>query len=352
MFSHSQRVGALLLGSCWIALWLAGCTPAEKRSLTILTHDSFAISEKVLGQFESENNVKVTVLKSGDAGAALNKVILTDKAPMADMMFGVDNTFLTRALNAGVFDAYDGADLSMVAAPFQLDPSKRMIPIDYGDVCLNFDRNWFASRSLAIPASLEDLAAPKYKDLLVVENPATSSTGLAFLLATVAHFGPQGFISYWGQLRANGVQVEDGWNSAYYTDFSGSTGKGPRPLVVSYASSPPAEVFFAEKPLIDAPTASIVAKDTCFRQIEFAGLINGGKNRDMAQKFIDFMLRKNFQEDIPLQMFMFPVRTDAGLPDVFLKYAQVPDQPASLAAEVIAAHREEWIQAWTTAVLR
>jgi thiamine transport system substrate-binding protein len=351
MFSYSKKLILYLLLSAAIGMWLTGCQPAELRTLTILTHDSFSVSEKVLQQFEADNRVKVAVLKSGDAGEALNKVILTDQAPMADLMFGVDNTYLTRALNAGVFDVYKAKDLAAIPVAFQLDSLNRLTPIDYGDVCLNYDRKWFADHGLVVPTSLEDLAASNYKDMLVMENPATSSTGLAFLLATVAHFGPQGFAAYWEQLRTNGVQIEDGWNSAYYTDFSGSSGKGARPMVVSYASSPPAEMIFAEKPLSEPPTASIVAAGMCFRQIEFVGILNGTKNRDLAEKFIDFMLSKPFQEDIPLQMFMFPVRLDAVMPDAFQKYAQIPSQTAALPAEEIAAHRDEWVAIWTSIVL-
>jgi thiamine transport system substrate-binding protein len=352
MFSYSKKIVTFGLALTLSGFWWTGCTPAAKPTLTVITHDSFAVSDSVLKDFESQNQATVTVLKSGDAGEALNKVILTGQAPVADVIFGVDNTLLTRALDSGVLDAYSVKELAVIPAAFQLDAAHRLTPVDFGDVCLNDDRQWFASRSLPVPSTWEELADPKYKDLLVVENPATSSTGLAFLLATVARFGPQGFITYWQQLRANGVLVEDSWNSAYYTDFSGSSGKGQRPLVVSYASSPPAEIIFAEKPPAEPPTASIAAPGMCFRQIEFAGILKGTKNRELAEKFIDFLVGTSFQADIPLQMFMFPVRPDVSLPDAFQKYAQVPDQPAVIAPDEIAAHREEWIRAWKAAVLR
>jgi len=146
--------------------------------------------------------------------------------------------------------------------------------------------------------------------------------------------------------------VVDGWETAYYTNFSASSGKGPQPLVVSYATSPAAEVVYAEKPLDDAPTASILGPDACFRQIEFVGILKGNKNRALAEKFVDFMLSNQFQEDIPLQMFVYPVNPDATLPEAFTQYAQRPEQPATLAPDVIAAKRDEWIQAWTDVVLK
>ena len=257
-----------------------------------------------------------------------------------------------RGLEAGIFEPYDSPALADIPDEFKLDPKKSLLPVDYGDVCINYDKAYFASKDLAVPASLEDLAKPEYKGLLVVENPATSSPGLAFLAATVKHFGEDGYAGYWKQLRQNGVVVVDGWETAYYTNFSASSGKGPQPMVVSYASSPAAEVIFAEKPPKDAPTASILAPDTCFRQVEFAGVLKGAKQPELARKFIDFMLGLDFQQDMPTQMFVYPVNQKAVLPEAFIKYAQVADQPATFEPSVIAANREVWINAWTEAVLK
>ena len=331
---------------------LVACAPKGPAELTVMTHDSFAISEEVVAAFEGANNAKVTFLASGDTGAALNKAILTKDAPLADVFYGVDNTFLSRALEADIFEPYQSSALASVPAAFQLDPENRMIPVDYGDVCINYDKTYFAENNLPIPVSLEDLLKSEYNGLLVVENPATSSPGLAFLLATVAHFGDPGYLDFWAALRDNGLVVVNDWETAYYANFSASSGQGPQPMVVSYGSSPPAEVIFAETPLDDAPTASIIGLDTCFRQIEFVGILKGTQNRALAEKFVDFMLSKDFQEDLPMQMFVFPVNPDATLPDEFVQYAQIPDQPAQLDPADITANREKWIQSWTETVLR
>ncbi|MFN8460981.1 MAG: thiamine ABC transporter substrate-binding protein [Anaerolineales bacterium] len=332
-------------------LLFTACAPQSPATLTIMTHDSFALSEDVVKAFEDANNVKVVFLPSGDAGSMLNKAILTKAAPLADVMFGVDNTFLSRALDEDIFETYESPALQNIPSEFKLDSSNRATPVDYGDVCINYDKNYFAEKNLLVPQSLEDLTNPKYNGLLVVENPATSSTGLAFLLATIAHYGDS-FTDYWQALKDNGVVVVDGWETAYYTNFSGSSGKGPQPMVVSYASSPAAEVVFAETPLDDSPTASILGPDICFRQIEFVGILKGTKNRALAEKFIDFMLGKQFQEDMPLQMFVYPVNQNAVLPEAFLKYAQIPTQPAALSPADIAANRDAWIQAWADVMLK
>jgi thiamine transport system substrate-binding protein len=332
----------------------AASTPPAPTTLTIMTHDSFAASDGVVKDFEQANHAKLQFLKSGDAGTALNKAILSKGAPLADVFYGVDNTYLSRALQADIYMPYASPALASnkIPAEFQLDPSDRALPVDYGDVCVNYDRAYFSSKGLNPPQTLEDLALPAYKGLLVTENPATSSPGLAFLLATISHFGPDRYLDFWKQMRANDVKVDDGWETAYYTDFSGSSGKGSRPLVVSYASSPPAEVIFATPTPPEAPTASIVGPGTCFRQIEFVGILKGTKNLELAQKWVDYMLGPEFQADMPLQMFVFPVNPGVALPPEFKQWAQVPAQPATLNPDDIAAQRDAWIAAWTQTVLR
>ena len=346
LFASTLLSAGFLLASC---VPTPMPTPTGPQTITIITHDSFAIGEDVITAFETANNAKVVFLQSGDAGAVLNQVILTQNAPLADVLFGVDNTFLSRALDADIFEAYQSPALSNVSAEYILDKTNRALPVDYGDVCINYDKNYFTENNLSIPQTFEDLAKPEYKDLLVVENPATSSPGLAFLLATRAHFGDD-FLTYWQSLKENGAVVVDGWETAYYTNFSASSGKGPQPMVVSYASSPAAEVFFASEPLTQSPTASIVASDMCFRQVEFVGILKNTSNQALAQKFVDFMLSQKFQEDMPLNMFVYPVNKNAQLPEVFANFAQVAENPAALSYSEIAANRDAWIEAWTEAM--
>lgn len=331
------------------ALLLSACAPKTPAALTVMTHDSFAVSEEVIKAFEDAHQTKVVFLQGGDTGSALNKAILSKDAPLADLFFGVDNTFLSRALDEDIFEPYESPALKNIPAEFQLDDTRRALPIDYGDVCINYDKKYFAERNLAAPNSFEDLTKPEYNGLLVTENPALSSPGLAFLLATRAYFG-EGYLDYWKSLKANGLVIVDDWETAYYSNFSASSGQGAQPLVVSYASSPAAEVAFASEPLDDSPTAAIVAPRMCFRQIEFAGILKNGKNRDLAEKFIDFMLSERFQEDMPLTMFVYPIDPTAKLPNVFTRYARSAPQPAAISFEEIAANRDAWIEAWMQAM--
>jgi thiamine transport system substrate-binding protein len=332
----------------------ATSVPSEGRTVTVMTHDSFDVSESVVEAFQEQCNCQVQFLRSGDAGLMLNQALLSKDNPLADVLYGVDTTFLSRALAGDILEPYQSPALADIPDDLELDPEYRMLPVDFGDVCLNYDKGWFDEHNLQPPANLEDLVRPEYESLTVVENPATSSPGLAFLLATVGHFGEDGdydYLDYWGELRANGVLVAQGWEDAYWGSFTYAS-DGDRPIVVSYASSPPVEVYFAEEPFDTAPTGVVTSDGSCFRQIEFVGILKGTRNRDLAERWIDFMLGVAFQEDIPLKMFVFPANSQAELPEVFAKFTEIPENPVSISPDAIETNREEWINAWTRTVLR
>jgi thiamine transport system substrate-binding protein len=331
-------------------------TPPGPRTLRVMTHDSFAVSDEVIAAFEAQHGAKIEILEAGDAGMMLSQAILSADNPQADVLYGVDNTFLSRALDEDIFEPYESPLLDEISDNLELDPEHRALPVDFGDVCLNYDKGWFDEQGLAPPASLEDLVKPEYEGLTVVENAASSSPGLAFMLATIGHFGETGdytWLDYWAGLRENDVLVASDWENAYWGSFTyGSGGEGDRPIVVSYASSPPVEVHFSEEPFDAAPTAAVVSDGSCFRQIEFVGILKGTPNRDLAEAWVDFMLGTTFQEDIPLNMFVFPANESAILPEVFAKFAVVPETPAEVDAAAIEANRETWLELWTEVVVR
>ncbi|HET7010486.1 MAG TPA: thiamine ABC transporter substrate-binding protein [Anaerolineales bacterium] len=342
-----------ILGLAVAALAAAcGRAPSGPATLAVMTHDSFSVSEAVVDAFEQETGAQLQFLQAGDAGTALNRAILAGERPLADVFYGVDNTFLSRALEEDIFEAYESPVLEAIPDEYELDPSHRALPVDYGDVCLNYDISYFEANDLAVPASLEDLTRPEYRGLLVVENPATSSPGLAFLLATIGHFGDDGYLRFWEALRENDVLVVNDWEAAYTGEFSGASAQGTRPLVVSYGSSPPFEVLYAEPPVDEPSTGAITADDTCFRQIEFVGILKGTQQRSLAERWVDFMLSVPFQEDMPIQMFVFPVHPQAALDPTFEAFLAIPEKPAWVPPEDIAANRERWIEEWTEVVLR
>jgi thiamine transport system substrate-binding protein len=323
--------------------------------LTVMTHDSFSVSEEVAVAFQTQCNCTVQFLKSGDTGLALNKAILSKSAPLADVFFGVDNTFLGRALSADIFEPYQSPALADIPEELHLDPTNRLLPVDVGYVNLNYDKEYFQDNEIPLPQELRDLTGESYRGLIVVENPATSSPGLAFLAATVATFGEQGdytYIDFWRDLKANDVLVTDGWEDAYYSQFSGGSGEGDRPIVVSYATSPAAEVFFADPQPAESPTGNLFVPGGSFRQVEFVGILKGTRQPELARLWIDFMLGPTFQADIPLQMWVYPARSETPLPEVFTEHATAPGDVVNTTPEQIDAGRETWIRSWTDTVLR
>ena len=319
---------------------------AKKVTITLVTHDSFNVSRAVLRAFTRTTGITVKVLRAGDAGQVLNQAILTKDDPIGDVLYGIDNTFLSRGLTEGIFERYEAKDLDLVPADYVLDERHRVTPIDRADVCVNDDKALFEERGQPRPQSFADLVDPAYEGLLVAENPATSSTGLSFLLATIAEHGEDGWQDYWRALVANDVKIVDGWEQAWFDNFT-AAGNGDRPLVVSYASSPPATV---DETGAEARAGTLL--ETCFQQIELAGVLKGTEHPRAARKLVDFMLSEAFQEDMPDQMFVFPVREGAELPPAFEKFAEIPTQALRISPDEIEANRERWIREWTEIVLR
>ena len=324
---------------------------SDQVTLTLLAYDSFTPSENIFDEFTLQTGVKVEIALGGDAGELVTKAALTAGNPQGDVLWGVDNTLLSRAIEAEIFSAYETKNLNdLDETARKLVAKNEVSPVDTGDVCINYDVKWFADRNIAPPLTLRSLTSANYANLLVVPSPISSSPGLAFMLATIAEFGETGWSDYWEQLKQNGLLVVDGWNEAYYTEFSGSSGKGDRPIVVSYGSSPPAEMIYASPKPETAPTA--VAALTCYRQVEFAGVLRGTKHEREAQLLIDYLTGVKFQEDLPLTLFVYPANKKAVLPAEFLRYSLRPELPLQIDPKLIAENLTTWLDIFTNKVLR
>lgn len=327
--------------TCAAALIVSGCSSQpESQVVKMLTHESFAISESLVTEL-AEQGIQLEILSTGDAGSMTAGAVLAAGSPTADLIFGVDNTLIARAAGEGVFEPYTSPELENVLPEFQdLTLDGLVTPIDFGDVCINVDNTWFTTNGQPIPQTLEELPAAAAE--LVVQDPGTSSPGLAFLLATVARFGDT-WPQYWQQLSDGGVKVVGSWTDAYYTDFT--LNGGQRPLVVSYATSPAAEVIYAEDTSVTEPSTTSM-NDSCYRQVEFAGVLAGAANPDGAQKVIDWMLSPAVQEDIPPNMFVYPVRSDVALPKEFSDFTPVVETSAQLDPAVVSDQLEIILQTW------
>ena len=329
-----------------LVLLAAACTdpqPVTPESLKLLAHDSFAdaVTPDTFAGFTAATGTEVEVIAGGDAGSMVNQAILTKDNPLADVMFGVDDTFLSRALDEEIFVEYDSPLLSEVDASLHASTSM-VTPIDFGDVCINYDKAWFEESGMEVPTSLDQLRDPAYAGILTVEHPATSSPGLAFMLATIVEYGEPGWLAFWADLRAGGVNVAPDWDTAYRSDFVPYGGESA--MVVSYASSPPAEVVFAEEPIGEAPTGVVEAG--CYRQIEYAGILDGTLVPEASGRLVDYMLSVEFQETIPLTWFVFPANRLAELPPVFVENTVIPEAPDRFTPETLAGGRDAWIDQW------
>jgi thiamine transport system substrate-binding protein len=304
-------------------------TDATPNEVTLLAYDAFTPTEGIFDAFTAATGAKVKVVTSGDTGTLVSKAILTAGKPEGDVLWGIDNTLLSRAQKADLLTSYE--------------------PADYGDICVNYDKQWFASRNISPPTSLDDLILPAYEGLLVTQDPVASSPGLGFLLGTIAQFGTENWQDYWTSLKTNGVHIAADWTTAYTIDFSGSSGKGKYPLVVSYGSSPPAEMLYAEEPIDTPPTA--VIESTCFRQTEYVGALRGTRNPALAAQLISYLLDIPFQESMPLSLFVFPINKKATLPELFTKFAVAPTNPLTLDPADIEANRDSWLNTWRDIIL-
>jgi len=344
-------VGSLVAFAAVLALVLSGCGGGgSPDDVVLVTHDSFVIPKAEREAFQRETGLKLRILQSGDAGQALTTALLTAGNPQGDVFFGVDDNLLSRALDGKLFDAYEPAPLADVDPTYVRDREHRVTPIDHSDVCVDYDRSWFTRHGITPPRSLDDLTDPRYRGLLVVENPATSTPGLAFLLATIARYGDAGWKPYWEKLRANRTLVVDGWEEAYDARFTGGSAHGTYPIVVSYSTDPAAAVYFAGKPLRSSPVA--VLEDSCFRQTEYAGVLRGAHNPEGARKLVDFLLSRTFQAGMPLTMFVLPTREGVPLPAVFRRFDPTIAHPLALPPERIGASRDRWVSEWTDLVVR
>ena len=344
----------LPLATLAVALLLSACTGGDQdpgpsgpssaapsasasKELTVVVHESFSLPDELKAAFEEQTGYRVTYLTQDASIALVNQLVLTKDAPLGDAVYGIDNTSSARAVAEGVLADYLSPALTDPVPG--LEPQPGLTPIDFGDVCINADVAWFEEKGLALPVTLDDLARPEYKDLLVVTSPASSSPGLAFLAATIGVKG-EGWVDYWKSLEANGLKVASGWTEAYYTDFSGADGKGPRPLVLSYASSPAYTVT-------DGATTTTALPETCFRQVEYAGVLAGAENEAGARAFVDFLASPEVQAAIPGDMYMYPALATAELPEEWAAFAPVPAAPIELSAEELGANRDAWLLQWT-----
>nr|WP_244945811.1 thiamine ABC transporter substrate-binding protein [Gordonia zhaorongruii] len=319
----------------------AGCASSDStEEVSVMTHDSFELPQTLIDEFQQRTGYKLNIVRSGDAGQLSSVVSLTPGSPKADAVFGIDNTFAARPIEADALEPYTPRAADQGASEYAVPEHPDLLTaVDHGDVCVNVDEAWFDNAGVAPPTSIDDLTEPRYKDLTVVMDPATSSPGMGFLLSTIGHYQGRTF-DYWRALVQNGVRVVSGWEVAYNQEFSAGEGRGSRPLVVSYASSPAA-----------TPGTHAIL-DSCFAQVEYVGILRGARNVDGARKLVDFLLSPDVQAALPTSMYVYPVRKDTRLPTDWRLRAPSPSWTVRMSPDVIDKNREKWLDQWRETVKR
>ncbi|MCW2797940.1 thiamine ABC transporter substrate-binding protein [Nocardioides sp.] len=347
MKSATALAAVLLVGATASCSLVGGGDDNAKNNtqVVLVTHESFVLSKALQKSFEKQSGYDLVIRAAGDAGVLTNKLVLTKDDPTGDVAFGVDNTFASRALDEGVFAEHQPTVLDPVAA-YELpgDDKHLLTPIDHGNVCVNVDDTWFAAHDLAEPRTLDDLTAPAYRNLFVLPGATTSSTGMAFLLATIAAYGKD-WPAYWTDLMNNGAKLTAGWSDAYEVDFTQGGGSGDRPIVLSYDSSP----AFTVK---DGKSSTSALLDTCFEQIEYAGVLTGAANPTGAESFINFLASPEVQAALPDSMYVFPVDPDIELPHEWARFAKQPTHPYTVDPADISANRDAWLREWSDVTSR
>lgn len=362
-FTMSSRsfstVGVSLLAVAGLAL--TGCAsggsddaPATAEQVTLIVHNSFP-NEEFAAAASAATGYDVEVVAAGDGGELSAQLVLTAAAPVADAFFGIDSSFASRIIDAGVPAPFVPAEpltprgeqiaaelIAGGAAGSESAEGYPMVPITLGATCLNTDPAWFAEAGLAEPESYDDLADEQYRGLTVLLDPTSSSTGASFLMGTVAQFGEDGFADYWQRLAANDVRLAQGWDEAYYTHFTASG--GDYPIVASYSSSPAYTVTED-----GTATTTRALLDTCSSQVEYAGVLAGAANPEGAAAVVDYMLSREFQNTIAETMYVNPVDEGAELPAEWAEFAPFPSEPHDLTPAEISEGRERWLKTWSEA---
>ena len=306
----------------------------ETNNLVIYAYDSFVsdwgAGPIVIPNFEKKYGIKVDLRSPGDAGQVLTTSILEKDNPVADIVIGIDNNMLAKALDEDILQPYKSENLNNVDQSLIFDKSNHLSPYDYGYFSIIYNSEKIDNP----PKSLNDLLSSQYEKSIILMDPRTSSPGLGFFLWTVKVFGDD-FTDYWANLNKNILTITEGWDSGY-----GLFVNGEAPMVLSYTTSPAYHKEYEDSEQYKAT----VFEEGNYMQIEGAGIVKNCKNLKSAQIFIDYMLTEDFQKEIPLTNWMFPV-IDIKLPKSY-DTALKTEKNLLLPSKTINDNLDKWTEEW------
>lgn len=340
------RVRLLLVAALVIGLVGALLAPANARArqrLVVYTYDSFASgpAQAIKDGFEAlYPDVEVVFLAPGSAGETLARVIaeLNAGGTDADVLVGISDTQLPRAIDHGVFMKLDRSllpNLAKVPAHLDFDDTGHVVPFDHGYVTIIYDSRVLGEADL--PQTLEDLTDPRFRGKLIAMDPRTSSVGHAFLMWTIAEYGDPGYLEFWERLLPSLLTITGGWSAAYSQYEAGEA-----PMMVSYSTDTAAGIYYAGSD----HSRILTPKGQAYQQIEAAGIVAGTDVPELAHRFLDYLLSEEVQSLIPTNNWMFPVNAQTPLPDFFAEYAVIPENPVRLDPRLIEENEQRWLREW------
>lgn len=333
----SNRILSAILSLCLVNTALAAT------EVRLATHDSFDLPKELISQFEQQHDAKIRIVKAGDGNELLNKLIISKRKPIADVVYGLDNGNIAQAISENILSNTQpqSAD-TVVKLP-------NALAVDYGFIAINYDKQWFKEKNLPLPTSLADLTKPEYKNLLVSPNPATSTPAMGFFLANIAGLGEEGAFQWWQKMRQNGVKITKGWSEAYYKEFS--LNGGSRPMMVGYSSSPAAEVFYSKGKLSTPRMGNLFLNGGVYLQKEGVAVLNGSQQPELATKLAQYLQSPTVQRAVPTSMWVYPAVRHTPLAPVMV-HASVPKVHFAPNDKRIQQNRKAWLQRWVQTVLK
>jgi len=326
-----------------IALMAIGVIGVGTEKLVVYTYSSFAswgAAPFIEEAFEKKHDVDVQFVATGDARMMLTKLLTEREAgrPGADVFVGVGSVDLSMARGEDLFVPLTGEDipnLASVREDLLIDPTNSLIPYEHSYVTLVYDSQVLAVED--VPLTFEQLLDPKYKKMLILEDPRTSSVGLAFLLWTIHQYGDPGYLDYWRKLLPNVLTITQGWSAAYDLFLAREA-----PIVVSFSTDTAYSVIEEGS----ARYKVMLLNSQGYRSIYLMGIVKGTKQQGLCKELLDFVLSPEVQERISTTEWMFPANRKTLLPVLFYQNAVFPPDPVMVPSERIGENLDRWLLEW------
>ncbi|MBJ23765.1 MAG: hypothetical protein CMB64_03760 [Euryarchaeota archaeon] len=344
-----------------LTMSFSGCvSESNETELVIATYDVYALTDEMIGDFENQTGITVSMIKLDDAGSVLDYLIQNKGTETIDLAIGLDNTYLQTAIKQGVLTEHLANNLDNISqdalAPYN---GPFAVPFDMGHVCLNYDSSIVDGQNMTVPTSLWNLTEEEWRGKVAIPSPITSSPGRAFMLATLDYFNSLGestseFEEWWSAMEENDVIITSGWSEAYETHYTGGYGEyeagyvGDAHITVSYCHSPGVESWYNGN---WTKSAALNLPKTSFFQVEYISSVMGGDQQSSAL-FIEFLLSEDINSNMPVQNSMYSVLEGFDLPEEngYLFHSIIPNEPSEISMIEIEENMESWLLLWNKAM--